>query len=397
MSANTKIMRRASGSSAGSNRQSNNRRGKIPVLESVSLHNLFPVDKEPLGEKKNKKFFRPEHASSLLHQVRLDIVIGSKEGKDNTEKKDAINIDSGHEQVIFSAVAAVKTVHPSWNHLDECIEDYLALDGYYDSETSAYRFMRLRIWLLPDDELEESEIIDNLDLWERQPPEEEGSFSEASLSENNNNKQKNRHDTLKPLLDISIHPTKLRRLATVPKKLPINSLILHFSDGSVRATRTLLDLVGDQDGSHSDENLKDEFGRFGDDVFRTLDSVTPLKSTKQGNHDQQAKKEEASPLQPQEQSILSSYSEDSTDEITDTFALPMAMQHKHKHKHGGKAGNKHQQELLAAQNTFASTEQDVTIHDENSEVEHLQKLIQLQEAALQEDLESLQQVGQVRV
>jgi hypothetical protein len=39
-----------------------------------------------------------------------------------------------------------------------------------------------------------------------------------------------------PLLDISIHPTKLRHLAEIPQQLPINSLIFHFSDGSIRAT-----------------------------------------------------------------------------------------------------------------------------------------------------------------
>jgi hypothetical protein len=38
--------------------------------------------------------------------------------------------------------------------------------------------------------------------------------------------------------------------------------------------------LGDQDGSHADEHLKDEIGRFGDEVFRTLDQVTPVKKSK---------------------------------------------------------------------------------------------------------------------
>lgn len=78
-----------------------------------------------------KKYFRPQHDLALLHQVRLEIVIAPK-GK----KTDASNDEE--EKVIFSSLAPVKSVNPSWNHLDECIEDYLALDGYFDSETGEH-------------------------------------------------------------------------------------------------------------------------------------------------------------------------------------------------------------------------------------------------------------------
>ena len=110
-----------------SHRRDSKRKGKIPVPVSVTLFNLCPVSWEKLVEQnRNKKVFRPEHATSLLHQVRLEIVIAPKK-------------EGAKEKIIFSSLAPVKTVNPSWNHLDECIEDYLALDGYFDSETGKIR------------------------------------------------------------------------------------------------------------------------------------------------------------------------------------------------------------------------------------------------------------------
>ena len=113
----------------------NSRRGSIPIPVSVSLFNLCPISWEKQVAQEKKKFFRPQHSSSLLHSVRLEIVLapqGSK--KTSTSTSTSINHEE-EEKVIFSSLAPLKTVNPSWNHLDECIEDYLAMDGYFDSET----------------------------------------------------------------------------------------------------------------------------------------------------------------------------------------------------------------------------------------------------------------------
>jgi hypothetical protein len=111
-----------------SDNKGNKRRGKIPIPVSVSLFNLCPMSWEKQVAQEKKKYFRPQHALALLHQVRLEIVIAPN-GKKTDERNDE------EEKIIFSSLAPVKTVNPSWNHLDECIEDYLALDGYFDSET----------------------------------------------------------------------------------------------------------------------------------------------------------------------------------------------------------------------------------------------------------------------
>ena len=327
------------------------RRGKMPVLVSVSLRNLCPLSKEELQiQSKNKKWFRPEYATSLLNRVRLDIVIAppSKDdkGEKKTDKSSEISSEITEEKVIYSSVAPMKTINPSWSHLDETIEDYLKLDGYFDSETGFYRYMRLRIWILPEN--------DTTDVPELSP----GHVKSG-----------------RPLMDISIHPTKLERLARPPERVPINSLILHFSDGSVRASAFLRDLLGDQDGSHSDENLKDEFGRFGDDVFRTLDSVTPVKKKTQAP-------DSSKDRDPTDPSNLSTYSEDSNDREPSQSEVDMI------------GVKRQQQQLLTGMNDkFAFKESDALFQDSSVEQQELERLILVEEAAIEGEIQSLQKVG----
>ena len=360
--------RENSGSSAGGGSSNSNRirKGKIPIPVSVSLYNLFPASKEAAAQKKIKKWFRPEHAMSLLHQVRLEIVIAPPPSSITTANANADQEYGKYDKIVYSSTAAFKTVHPSWNHLDDCIEDYLAIDGYYDSETSHYRNMRLRVWLSSDDEKRNGGQNYNNDRQtsdESEDKQSEEDSSEVETESDIDNKQKM---PKRPLLDVCIHPTKLSRLAKLPPRLPINSIILHFSDGSIRSTRSLLELVGDQDGSHSDENLKDEFGRFGDDVFRTLDSVTPSKKQHDIAH-YPASESEKSPIR---------------NDHLHSFAI----------QRSGRQVAKEEQDRLALEGKFISTENDVRLLTETSEEKYLEQLIQLEEEGLEEELQLLQQV-----
>lgn len=333
-------------------KKGSSRRGKIPIPVSVSLRNLCPKSMEAQAQSKSKKWFRPEHAMSLLHQVRLDIVIAPPPDDDQAQSE---------EEVIFSSLAPVKTVNPSWNNLDECIEDYLAIDGYLDSETGAYRFMRLRIWLLSDGgEQGEGRSKDK--------SESDGAGAQNSQTEEQN-----------PLLDISIHPTHLCHLSKIPQQLPVNSLIFHFSDGSIRGTKTLLDIVGDQDGSHANEKNKDEFGRFGDDVFRTLDQVTPVKKTKSSSEES---RREA--LGDTSSLLEKSFSEDSQELASST---PWS-------KGGTSASEKkqHQELLSGTGKKFAGGESEAITQDINAERQHLEMLIKLEEEGLETEMLVLQEV-----
>jgi hypothetical protein len=306
---------------------SGGRRGRIPIPVSVTLRNVCSNSSEAQVQSQSKKWFRPEHAMSLLHHVLLEILIAPS--------------DQQEEKIIFSSLAPIRSVNPSWNHLDEYIEDYLKRDGWLDSETGSYRFMRLRIWLLSETE---GESI-----------------------------QKSGQD---PLLDISIHPTKLRRLAEVPQQLPVNSLIFRFSDGSIRATKALLDIIGDQDGSHADEHNKDEFGRFGDDVFRTLDAVTPVKQSKTSKGEKDKSEVESS--------LIKTNSEDS--EESEGV------------RSSSDCDKRQKQELLSAMSsTFSGGESDAHCDDANAEKHRLELLIKAEEEALENDMLDLQEVRNNKV
>ena len=365
MSTNNRI--RSDSDAKGTSRPG--RRGKIPILVSVSLRNLCPLSKEELQvQSKSKKWFRPEHATSLLNQVRLDIVIASPNKDDKSEKNTDSSpetSDTAEEKVIYSSLAPMKTINPSWNHLDETIDDYLKLDGYFDSETGFYRYMRLRIWIIPENDSDEPIGIRSKESSEKNEPQTGETLDPPGRAAEG-----------KPLMDISIHPTKLQRLARTPEQVPINSLILQFSDGSVRVTTSLRDVLGDQDGSHSDENLKDDFGRFGDDVFRTLDSVTPVKKARDSRDRYLS--------DATEPSNLSSYSEDSNDGFDGS----------RKHTKTERGGDKHERQLLSGMgDRFAWKESDATLQDASIEQQELERLILLEKRKLEEEVQSLQQVS----
>ena len=297
---------------------------------------------------------------SLLHHTLLEIAIVAPENVNfqNLDGK-ADTSDAGvSDKIIFSSVAHSRTVNPSWNNLDECIEDYLALDGYLDSETGMYRFMKIRIWLIS-------------------PHEGNGRESPWAKTTKNSDENPQVRKGENPLLEINIHPTKLRRLAKIPQKLPVNSLIFHFSDGSIRASKAVLDIVGDQDGSHETEHNKDEFGRFRDDVFRTLDQVTPVKKSNSSKGEKKEKLKESIGA-----SILTKNSTDSEDSDGPKLYLDRE--------------KRQQQELLSAIPTkFAGNQSDATMHDIDAERRHLEQLIKLEEEALEREMNELQEVRTV--
>lgn len=286
---------------------------------------------------------------SLLHHALLEIVItppGEVQGEGETKASE------GEEEIIFSSLAPLRTVNPRWNNLNECIEDALDLDGYLDSETGRYRFMRLKIWLLSEKEVETS-----------------GKDGNSDTKNDKNLHLKKAGDD--PLLDIGIHPTKLHRLAKLPQQLPVNSLIFHFSDDSIRATQALLLTIGDQDGSHADEDNKDEFGRFGDDVFRTLDQVTPVKkpTTSKGEN--------------KENPIASILAKTSSEDSQEGEGMGSSSH----------CEKQQRQELLSVMETkFAAGESEAAWQDSGTEQRRLKKLIQLEEEALEKAMLALQEV-----
>jgi hypothetical protein len=180
-------------------------RNKIPIPVAVSLYNVL-AERE---EQRQPKWFRPEHASALLHSIHLEITVGA--------------------DIVYSNISESKSVRFSWEHLDERIH---LPENWWKQQDDIYRSMKFRL-SMPDS----------------------GAWA----------------------LEFSVHPTCLQRLAEIPEALPPNACLVYFSDGSTRVTSTLFQILLDAKVTQVTSQVED-FSRFEDDVFRTLDQVTPQKT-----------------------------------------------------------------------------------------------------------------------
>jgi hypothetical protein len=178
---------------------------KIPIPVAVSLYNVLAEQEE----QRQPKWFRPEHASTLLHSIRLEIIVGA--------------------DIVYSNISESKSVRFSWEHLDERIH---LPENWWKQQDDIYRSMKFRL-SMPDS-----------GAW---------------------------------LLEFSVHPTCLQRLAEIPESLPPNACLVYFSDGSTRVTSTLFQILLDGKVVTQVTSQVEDFSRFEDDVFRTLDQVTPEK------------------------------------------------------------------------------------------------------------------------
>jgi hypothetical protein len=179
-------------------------RNKIPTPVAVSLYNVLAEQEE----QRQPKWFRPEHASTLLHSIRLEIIVGT--------------------DIVYSNISESKSVRFSWEHLDERIH---LPENWWKQQDDIYRSMKFRL------------SMPSSGAW---------------------------------VLEFSVHPTCLQRLAEIPEALPPNACLIYFSDGSTRVTSTLFQILLDGNVTQATSQVED-FSRFEDDVFRTLDQVTPQK------------------------------------------------------------------------------------------------------------------------
>jgi hypothetical protein len=227
---------------------------RLPLPVSVTLHNFVPFSsKASLPHTSKKQFYRPEHSSSLLHAVRLQIVALVARSDNNSDEK--------RERVIFSSVDTSKSVRPTWEHLNEHIQHpHGSNKANLDVETYESLTMRFSVA-------------------------EEGDNDESNSTESSkDNQDLELAPTVNVFLNVPIHPSKLVRIDghSIPASLPLNAVVLHFSDESYRVTPALFQLLTDHGLLLTADNAGPEYdidsSRFDDNVFRTLDQVTPVRS-----------------------------------------------------------------------------------------------------------------------
>jgi len=204
----------------------------IPV--AITVFNLFP----PNENAATSRLFRPEHTARLLVQTRLDIY----RQETFTDRQ---GVTTMKDIVFFSAKLDQPSVHPSWYHLEDRIKP-----EQWDLAP------KIRVVILGGDK--ETILIDDMSLLLsnlRQLPED--------------------NDDQLVSWGQPHHP---------PKALPINSVVIQYSDGSTRVHPSLYQLLLQrniiEEVSAVDlpllEEEDEESGRalrFEDKMFTELDKV----------------------------------------------------------------------------------------------------------------------------
>jgi Vacuolar sorting 38 and autophagy-related subunit 14 len=277
------------------------------------------------------RWYRPQHDANLLPLLRLDIVAKahtstneqqqqeseapssplssvSNEGGGSSGGDDAdASSPSSTRGVIscYSQETRTPAVHPSWEHLGERIRvpsSSLSDAGSNLSynrrpwweQNDLYKSMRIKLFIIPSRDRREGLQHHSV---------------ESSKTNDATTTAGTRGIVSSPVcfMDVPLHPSQLHRIddfgcsgsqkdasskfasndniettsSSDPDdssnklanlRLPPNSILVHYSDGSVRCPLSLFQTLWDTDQLDEEPPVED-FSRFEDDVFKTLDHV----------------------------------------------------------------------------------------------------------------------------
>jgi hypothetical protein len=321
---------------------------RLPLPVSVTLHNFVPFSsKASLPHTSKKKFYRPEHSSSLLHAVRLQIV-ALEARSDNDNDSDSDKKGEKRERVLFSSIDTSKSVRPTWEHLNEHIQHpHGSNKANLDMET--YESLTMRFSVAEEGDIHESNSTDS--------------------------SKDNQDLKLAPITDcflnVPIHPSKLVRIDghSVPASLPLNAVVLHFADESYRVTPALFQLLTDHGHLLTVDSAGPEYdvdsSRFDDNVFRTLDQVTPVKNKTATT------------------SLLETDDESQATPVSSSSLVNITAASKNDKDKNGKANNDG--------TCWTLTETAVSVQDLVQERDLLERVIREEQAALEQEIADLQQ------
>lgn len=224
---------------------------------------------------------QPQHNSNLLPRLGLEITATPpchqeheqlhEELHEHEQDKgvDDSNKNNGKQgtsstvapMVVYSQHSPrTPSVHPSWEHLDERI----SIEKYDDwwNQNDLYKSMKVKLSVLSNPDKDGSQ----------QKCQEQGTeddcFIEAHL-----------HPSFLERIDLGANNNNTEDMdanSLLPPGLPPNAMLVHFSDGSIRCPPHIYQILWNNYGhSHGilDPPPVEDFSRFEDDVFATLDHV----------------------------------------------------------------------------------------------------------------------------
>jgi hypothetical protein len=359
-----------------------------------------------------------QHNSNLLPRLNLEITATiARQQKDDEEEedKDKDNVEASVVVVYSQKTPQTRSVHPSWEHLDEriCIPAYrkncdnkgvYECSAHWWDDNELYKSMKVKLCILPHDEENGGKphtVISN-DVQKKKQEEEiicdDSKFLETFLHPSlleriDLGPSKNNNDSNIKEGDLDDYLTKL------PPALPSNAMLVHFSDGSIRCPSNIYEILWDNYGTHGilEPPPVEDFSRFEDDVFNTLDHAkqTPQRSRARSvsslldndyNDQHNDGEDDSIPRQLLQNEELSTSLLREQENPTTPPRRPLSI---------GRVSNKeiikqkHQQtqQINAA---YSCSEQDILKEDRIQEKRNLLRLIAEEERALKEDCDSLQ-------
>lgn len=200
---------------------------QFPVPLSVQIYNLFPgTFLIRSSEEPTTRNARLDYSTNLLRPVQAELVDvpRQKSGENNDNKAPTVLYTFPQDDMSRCSTS------PCWTHLPETID-------WEDLDRAKYERIHMRFRL-----------------------------AEAPPSRDD-------EEGLGPyFLQIPLHPSKLVPLEREPPpNRPINTVLVHFSDESIRITPQVFEQLKHESLAVADEQLL----RFEEDAFQALDSVVP--------------------------------------------------------------------------------------------------------------------------
>eukprot|EP00934_Nitzschia_sp_Nitz4_P008944 Nitzschia sp. Nitz4//scaffold14_size191712//77963//83546//NITZ4_001716-RA/size191712-processed-gene-0.12-mRNA-1//1//CDS//3329536906//8934//frame0 len=229
---------------------------KVPVPVGVSLRNVIADNKSKKGQQQQQhdnKWYRHQLEQSIVPILQLQVIL--MEDPEESSSNSTSSSGQGNGRVVYSSPELLQSIQPRWDLLDERIswnnnngpstrED----DSQWWLNETIYPFMRLRF------------------LHIHGPSESERKEGESPAPASSSQSI---------LLEVPLHPAKLERLSLeygdIPELLPPNACLVFFSDGSVRMAPHQFALL--LESQLAEPPPVEDFSRFEDDVFRTLDNA----------------------------------------------------------------------------------------------------------------------------
>ena len=283
---------------------------------------------------------QPQYTNNLLPNLRMDI---SATHSEEEEEEPA--------SLLYSQPSTqAHSLHPSWEHLDERISVEDCEDWW--NENKLYKSMKVKLSVVQDNS--EKSADNDCFLQAYLHP----SFLERiDLLGSSSNQNEDPDDLMEQSME-----------SKLPPSLPPNALLVHFSDGSIRCPPNTYQLLWDAYGrSVLEPPPVEDFSRFEDDAFATLDNV------------------EQTPRRPRMKSVSSLLDQDAG------YVRPQDDSREENLQTPPRTTRNTARELTYPQHeTNNANEQEIAREERRQEKLELLRLIAQEERALEDDLHGVQ-------